>query len=177
MASPVGHASVGLAAAAVVARMTGTPPSFSLWFGAFIASGVPDLDVFLGVFGLRGPRYHRNASHGLPALGAGVVLLWLLPGLPPSNLDPGVYWAWIAALFSHPILDVLTTGPRAGARGYGIALAWPLSRKRWFLLKPILETADFGACRSVGDVLLGVLPEMTRLVPVSALLFGLAVLA
>ena len=177
MASPLGHASVGLAAAAVVARLTGAPPSFALWFGAFIASGVPDLDVFLGVFGLRGARYHRNASHGLLVLGVAVAALWWLPGFPPAGLDPRVFWAWSAALFTHPILDVLTTGPRGGARGYGIPLAWPVSRKRWFLRRPILEMADFGACRSVRAVLVGVAPEMTRLVPASAVVFALAVFA
>jgi membrane-bound metal-dependent hydrolase YbcI (DUF457 family) len=166
-----------LAAAAVVARLTGIPPSFSLWFGAFIASGVPDLDIFLGAFGLRGPRYHRNASHSLLVLGVVVGLLWWLPGFPPAGLDPGVFWAWSAALLTHPILDVLTTGPQSGALGYGIPLGWPVSRKRWFLQRPILETADFGACRSVRDVVVGVVPEMTRLVPASVVAFALAAFA
>ena len=63
------------------------------------------------------------------------------------------------------LLDAVTTGPRGGARGYGIPLFWPLSGKRWYLQRPILETAEFEACQSVRDVWDGVRPEVVRIVP------------
>ncbi len=166
MASPIGHAAVGVAAAAVVARATEVPGTPALWVGAVIAAGVPDLDLGLALFGLKGPRFHRSFSHSLLLLSAVIAAMWfVIAGLP--SIGPGVFWAWAAALLSHPLLDVATTGPRVGARGYGIPLFWPLSNKRWYLQRPILETAKFEACRSVRDVWDGVRPEVVRIVPVA----------
>lgn len=54
MASPVGHMAVGLATAATVARVTGTPDSTALWLGALIACMIPDLDVVAQLLGLIG---------------------------------------------------------------------------------------------------------------------------
>jgi membrane-bound metal-dependent hydrolase YbcI (DUF457 family) len=166
MASPIGHAAVGIAAAAVVARATELPGTPALWLGAFIASGVPDLDFGLALFGLKGPRFHRSFSHSLFLLGAVVVAMWFLVARVPS-LGPEIVAAWAAALLSHPLLDVVTTGPGTAARGYGIPLFWPLSNKGWHLQRPILETAAFEECRSVRDVWDGVRPEVVRIVPVA----------
>ncbi len=166
MASPIGHAAVGIAAAAVVARTIDVPGTPALWVGAFIASGVPDLDLVLALFGLKGPGFHRSFSHSLLLLSAVIAAMWfVIAGIP--SIGPGVFGAWAAALLSHPLLDVATTGPRVGARGYGIPLFWPLSNKRWYLQRPILETAKFEACRSVRDVWDGVRPEVVRIVPVA----------
>ncbi len=166
MASPIGHAAVGIAAAAVVARATEVPGTPALWVGAFIASGVPDLDLVLALFGLKGPGFHRSFSHSLLLLSAVIAAMWfVVAGIP--SIGSGVFGAWAAALISHPLLDVATTGPRGAARGYGIPLFWPLSRKRWSLQRPILETAEFEACRSVRDVWDGVRPEVVRIVPVA----------
>ena len=166
MASPIGHAAVGVAAAAVVARATEVPGTPALWVGAFIASGVPDLDLGVVLLGLKGPRFHRSFSHSLLLLSALIGAMWfVVAGIP--SIEPGVFGAWAAALLSHPLLDVATTGPRVGARGYGIPLFWPLSNKRWYLQRPILETAKFEACRSVRDVWDGVRPEVVRIVPVA----------
>ena len=166
MASPIGHAVVGIAAAAVVARATEVPATPALWVGAFIASGVPDLDVGLVLLGLKGPRFHRSFSHSLLLLSAVIGVMWfVVAGIP--SIGSGVVGAWAAALLSHPLLDVATTGPRGAARGYGIPLVWPLSRKRWYLQRPLLETAKFEACRSVRDVWDGVRPEVVRIVPVA----------
>ena len=166
MASPIGHAAVGIAAAAVVARAIELPGTPALWVGAFIASGVPDLDLGLALFGLKGPRFHRNFSHSLFILSALIAAMWFVVAATPS-IASGVLWAWSAALMSHPLLDAVTTGPRGGARGYGIPLFWPLSRKRWYLQRPILETAAFEECRSARDVWDGVRPEVVRIVPVA----------
>ncbi len=175
MASPIGHAAVGIAAAAVVARATDVPGTPALWIGAFVASGVPDLDLGLAMFGLKGARFHRSFSHSLFSLSVLIAAMWfVVAGIP--SIASGVLWAWAAALFSHPFLDVATTGPPTAARGYGIPLFWPLSHKRWYLQRPILETAEFEACRSVRDVWNGVRPEVVRIVPVAlAVLLGAVV--
>jgi membrane-bound metal-dependent hydrolase YbcI (DUF457 family) len=107
---------VGLAAAALVARVTGAPRGPELWIGAFIASGLPDLDIVLEWVGLKGPRYHRNASHSLFVIGALALGVWAGLGLLPVQLDWRVWLAWLAALVSHPLLDVLTVHG-AAARG------------------------------------------------------------
>jgi membrane-bound metal-dependent hydrolase YbcI (DUF457 family) len=166
---------VGMATAAVVARGLDAPSSASLWIGAFIASGVPDLDLAVAVFGLKGPRFHRNASHALPVIALGLGGAWLALVGGPNLVAPEVFWVWCSALVSHPLLDVLTTGPIGAGRGYGIPLWWPLSRRRWFLQRPVLETADFGACRSARDVWEGIRPEIYRLGPVALAVFVLAV--
>ncbi len=166
MASPIGHAVVGIAAAAVVARATEVPGTPALWVGAFIASGVPDLDLGVVLLGLKGPRFHRSFSHSLLLLSAVIAAMWfVIAGIP--SIGPGVFGAWAAALLFHPLLDVATTGPQGAARGYGIPLFWPVSRKRWYLQRPILETAKFEDCRSVRDVWDGVRPEVVRIVPVA----------
>jgi membrane-bound metal-dependent hydrolase YbcI (DUF457 family) len=168
---------VGMATAAVVARATDVAGSPLLWFGAFIASGVPDLDMTLAFFGLRGPRFHRNISHALPVLAAAVIGWWFLVTRLAGWGAPAVWWAWSGALLSHPVVDLLTTGPVGAARGYGIRLLWPFSTKRWFLARPILETPDFTACRSVGDVWRGIRPELVRIAPVALIVLGAAVFA
>ncbi len=176
MASPVGHLMVGFASAAVAARVVGEPSSPQLWFGAFVAVGLPDLDLALMAVGLRGPHIHRNASHSLLVIAVLVLAAWFaLPQLPIAIPDT-LLWVWTAALVSHPFVDVITCGPVAAGDGYGIALLWPLSRKRWSMERPVLETADFGACRSVRDVWVGVLPEIVRLGPASAVVLALALL-
>ncbi|NIM47648.1 MAG: hypothetical protein GTO22_00025 [Gemmatimonadales bacterium] len=165
---------VGLASAAVVARVTGAPRSPELWLGAFVASGLPDLDLVLGWLGLRGPRFHRNASHSLIVIGVVLLVGWGAVKLLALGVDWGIMLAWSAALVSHPVLDVLTTGPTLGARDYGIGLLWPLHSKRWFVGRPFIDqTTDWGACRTVADVWAGVRPEIVRLVPIAALVIAL----
>ena len=159
---------VGLASAAVVARVTGAPRGPELWVGAFIASGLPDLDIVLQWVGLKGPRYHRNASHSLFVIGALAAGAWAALRFLPIGLDWRVALAWLAALVSHPLLDVLTTGPSVGARGYGIGVLWPLGRRRWFLARPLLDqTTEWESCRSLGEVWRGLEPELLLFGPVS----------
>lgn len=174
MASPVGHAMIGLALGGVAAAATNTESSVALWLGCFVASGVPDLDFAAAAFGRSGPAYHRNASHSILALAAMSALLWPLAGWLAPDAAFGTWLAWSVALWSHAAVDVLTAGPEAAVRGYGIALGWPLSRRRVSLQRPLLETADFTQCRTVGDWWVAIRPEIVRLGPIA---LGLAVLA
>lgn len=167
MASPIGHALVGLSAAAVVQQSTGTGSTPALWIGAFIASGVPDLDVFLRLVGKDGPRYHRNASHSILTL----VALWIAVVGISLGLDLDLSWgllfAWIAALLTHPILDYLTTGTQLGKVGYGIALWWPVSQTRYFS-KRVWLARDRGETRRSWDYIPQALEELIRLGPFAA---------
>ena len=163
MASPLGHAIVGVAAASVVLGISEAPQSAALWTGTLAASILPDADLALGAFGLKGPRFHRNGSHSLLVLGSLTVAVLFIYGF--AELDGRVAAAWAAALLSHPLLDVVTTGPATSEQGYGIALFWPVHRRRWSVNRPILDSLDLSRCRSIRDVWVGVVPEMVRLGP------------
>jgi membrane-bound metal-dependent hydrolase YbcI (DUF457 family) len=165
MASPIGHAAVGIAVASVVAKATGTAPSAPLWVGAFIASGIPDLDVVFSLLGFRG-RYHRNWSHSFPFIGAQIVLIFIVARQFFPGLGTGVLLAWAAALLSHPLLDVITTGPTLGKGGWGIPLWWPLSRRRFFVTWPVLGDRNEGL--SIADTIREMREEALRVVPVCA---------
>jgi membrane-bound metal-dependent hydrolase YbcI (DUF457 family) len=173
VASPVGHALVGLSAAAVVQQITGIESTPTLWIGAFIASGVPDLDVFLRFVGKDGPRYHRNASHSFLTL----VAFWIAVVGISFGLDLGLSWgllfAWLAALLTHPMLDYLTTGTQLGKVGYGIGLWWPVSQTRYFS-KRVWLARDRGETRRPWDYVPQALEELIRLGPLAA---GAAMLA
>ncbi len=177
MASPVGHAMVGIASAAVVARALGVPGAPALWIGAFVASGLPDLDLVCHFLGKVGPRFHRNASHSLIALGTLLAAAWTAGRLLGIPLDGTLFLPWSAALLSHPLLDWVTTGPSLAKRGYGIALFWPLGSRRWFLSRPLLDqSADWVAFRSGRDAWNALHPEIVRLGPPSAAAIALALL-
>lgn len=172
MASPIGHVAFGVAAAAVVARATGTPDSTALWLGAAVASGIPDLDVVFPLLGL-GKRYHRNATHSL--LFAAAVILAGLAMIRSfeTALAPGLVLAWIAALLSHLLLDVLTTGPTLGRLGWGIPLLWPVSRRRFYVSRPFL-VGDRTESHGIADTLREAREDAVRIVPVGALVVLLA---
>ena len=98
MASPVGHALVGLGLAALSVPLFDVRPGPALWVAAVIASGVPDLD-FLGVLlGYPLDRVHRQGTHALPVLSAVAGLaLWVSHGLV-SWLDTRTVWVWALVL-------------------------------------------------------------------------------
>ena len=110
MASPIGHAAVGVAVASVAGKITGTPSTVILWIGAVVASGIPDLDVLFPLMGFS-KRFHRSASHSLFIITVEILAGWLLARALMPGLSSGVLLAWSAALVSHPLLDVITTGP------------------------------------------------------------------
>jgi len=167
MASPVGHLAFGVAVTAVVARATGTPDSMTLWLGAVVASGVPDVDVVTQLLGLN-PRYHRNATHSLlfaaMVTAAGLLVIRLL-GL---TIPTAVGLAWVAALLSHLALDVLTTGPTLGRLGWGIPLFWPFSRQRFHVQRPLL-VGDRTESHDLRDTLREMREDLVRIVPPCAL--------
>jgi membrane-bound metal-dependent hydrolase YbcI (DUF457 family) len=171
MASPVGHLAFGAAAAAVVARATGTPDSPALWLGAAVACGIPDVDVVFQLLGHK--RLHRNATHSLPfaalVIAAGLALMGALRVTP----GPGLWGAWVAALLSHDLLDVITTGPTLGRIGWGIPLLWPLSRKRFWVRHPFL-VGDRTESETYHDTLREMREDAVRLVPPCAAVFLLA---
>ncbi len=167
MASPVGHAFIGLGLAAAVTEATGAPTSAALWLGAIVASGLPDLDLLGRNFGLPARRVHRHATHSLLVLG-GLILMaaWAWP-LLGVGVEPGIGLAWAAALLSHPLLDVVTTGPALAARGAGIPLLWPIISRRWFLQHPLFAAGEFMKCQSRGQAWKALLPEVYFLGPMS----------
>lgn len=111
--------------------------------GALIAL-VPDLDVAAGWFA--GPFanwvHHRGVTHSLffgPTVGLLLALglwLWWRRREPDRRPDPQVLQAWVwltvAALVTHPIIDVFTS--------YGTQLLAPFSRHRFAIdAMPIID--------------------------------------
>ena len=178
MASPVGHALVGTAAAAITAQLTGTPESPGLWVGAVIAAGLPDLDLLLALVGRHGPDYHRNHSHSLFVLGLIVAAGWLIVRAASLPLEAGLFAAWTAALVTHPLLDVVTSGPDLAARGYGVAVLWPVVRRRMHVRRPLFDrdTGDWGCAGTLRDLWWRVQPEVFVLGPPCAAIVLLVVL-
>jgi|GEM_PF-2290756 len=173
MASPVGHLAFGVAAAAIVARGTGTPDSLALWLGSAVACGVPDVDVIFPLLGLS-KRLHRKATHSL--LFAGLVIAGALAvsGLAVTPAPaPGLWGAWVAALLSHYLLDVITTGPTLGRLGWGIPLLWPLYRRRFWVARPFL-VGDRNESETYHDTLREMREDLVRLVPVCLVVILLA---
>jgi len=126
----------------------------------------PDLDDGLIVSRNEG---NTNLYH-VPKLAA-----WAGIALLPLELDWRVGLAWLVALVSHPALDVLTTGPELGARGYGIGVLWPVGRSRWYMERPLVnQTTEWESCRSLGEVWHGLKPELAVFGSISLVVFVLA---
>jgi membrane-bound metal-dependent hydrolase YbcI (DUF457 family) len=158
---------IGLGLAAAVAEATGTPASPALWIGAVIASGLPDLDMLGRLFGPSGRWFHRHATHSILVL-AGLILMVARVWPPlPGGVEPGIVVAMAAALLSHPLLDLMCTGPVDAARGAGIALLWPVVSRRWFLRHPLFAGGELMDRRSHAPAWKVLLPEVCLLVPVS----------
>lgn len=171
MASPVGHALVGIGAAALVAKVTGTAPSSACWIGAIVASSIPDLDLIGVIVGLPVHHVHRRATHSLLVLGGLALVVMSAWSLMLGIANPGLGLAWSAALFSHPLLDVITTGPRDAAGGFGIPLFWPLSSRRWYLASPVYRSIPLAAyLSSAEEVWRGLWTEVSLLGPLSGTL-------
>ena len=164
----------GATCAATVAAAVGAPDGVAFWLGAVVAAGAPDLDTVPAMLGVGPGRVHRGPSHSFITTGAFVVVALLMwrTGLLP--VDGRLLVAWSAALLSHPLLDLVTTGPRIASRGFGIALLWPLSQRRWFLQRPVFEQdGEWLRCRSIRCLVARISPELIWLGP---LCVGVAVL-
>jgi membrane-bound metal-dependent hydrolase YbcI (DUF457 family) len=133
--------------------------------GAVVASGLPDLDVVFPLFGFS-KRFHRAGSHSLLLIGIFLILAWVLTDKLGVRVDRGTLLAWSAALLSHPFFDVITTGPKLGALGWGIPLYWPISSRRFWVTWPILGDRDEGL--TVRDQLREMGEDLVRVVPVCA---------
>jgi membrane-bound metal-dependent hydrolase YbcI (DUF457 family) len=166
MASPLGHVAFGAATAVVVARVAGTPDSAALWVGAAAASIIPDLDVVFPLVGLS-ERLHRNATHSL-VFGATVIVMGLAVIRAIGPQPAGLVVAWVAALLSHFVLDVVTTGPTLGRLGWGIPLLWPFSARRFYANRPLF-VGDRDKSHGMGDMLRELGEDALRIVPVCAL--------
>jgi len=121
----------GLGVGALLAPQPASWPYYVLALGLGM---LPDLDVvgfYLGIpYG--SPLGHRGLSHSLLF----AVLMSLLAAVAASGLLAVSWWLlWLcffAALVSHTLLDALTDG------GLGVALFWPLNRRRYFFpFRPI----------------------------------------
>jgi len=125
------HAVAGLAVGALVAPQEAAWPYYLLTLGLGM---LPDLDVvgfYLGIpYG--SPLGHRGLSHSLLF----AVVMSLLAAVLASGLLAVSWWLlWLCfflALVSHTLLDALTDG------GLGVALFWPLNKRRYFFpFRPI----------------------------------------
>jgi membrane-bound metal-dependent hydrolase YbcI (DUF457 family) len=177
MASPVGHAMAGVTCAAAVSAVAGAPDGVVFWAGAIVAAGAPDLDFVPYVLGLGSSRCHRGPSHSLLTLGATIVAVLLVSSTEIVPVDGRHLAAWSAALVSHPLLDLLTTGPRIAADGSGIALFWPLSNRRQHLRRPLFEQdGRWLSCRSPRCMLRLLTPELLWLGPLCAIVSVISLL-
>jgi membrane-bound metal-dependent hydrolase YbcI (DUF457 family) len=163
MASPFGHALVGIGLAALSVPTLGVSPSAAVWIGSVIASGLPDLDYVGAMFGISPERVHRKASHSLLVL-ATIVLF--VAGLSPrlNLVGRDLVVVWSLALLSHPIVDLVATGPQAAYKGFGLPLFWPLWSRRWYLHRPLVRPPTLEQYRS-GAIWRLLLPELTLFGP------------
>lgn len=128
MPTIITHAAVPLAAAA--ALELGRIPARLAVAGAVLAM-LPDADVAGFKLGIAyaDPWGHRGATHSLAiaAVCASLVtLMW------PTARSVGAWAFLFAAMASHGLLDMLTSG------GLGVALFWPVETARhFFALTPI----------------------------------------
>jgi len=159
MASPVGHALVGVGLAAVSVPLLGVTPGPALWIGAIIASGVPDLDMIGVWLGCEPERVHRRATHSLVVLSALAALGLLASSAPWAPFDTPTVWAWAIALLAHPLVDTLITKNEEGGNKWGIPLFWPLWSHRFCLPRPIIPSPDIKSYASLA-LLRDLLPEI-----------------
>jgi membrane-bound metal-dependent hydrolase YbcI (DUF457 family) len=175
MASPVGHALVGIGLAAVAVPVTGVSPSSVLWVGSVIASGLPDLDYVGTILGISPQQTHRRVTHSLLVLCivalAALGLSWRFADVRTHELVA----VWSVVLLSHPLVDLLATGPRTAHKGFGLPLFWPLWPRRWYLRRPLVEPPSLREYRS-GRVWRRLLRELTLFGPacVGMVLLGAA---
>lgn len=159
MASPVGHALVGVGLTAVSAPLLGVTPGPALWIGAVIASGVPDLDMIAVWLGCEPERVHRRATHSLIVLSALAALVLFAASLPQAPFEPPTVWTWAIALLAHPLVDTLITKNEEGRNDWGIPLFWPLWSRRFCLPRPLVRSPDVESYASVA-LLRDLLPEI-----------------
>ena len=148
MASPVGHALVGVGLAALSVPLLGVAPDPALWIGAVIASCVPDLDLVGVLLGFRPERVHRKATHSFFFLGVLACLALLASRWPGMPFSTHTVWGWAIALLAHPLVDTLTTTGRPGQSDWGIPLFWPFSSRHYCVARPLVQSPSLDSYAS-----------------------------
>ncbi len=170
MASPVGHVVVGIGVAGAVAGLLEAGNTPALWVGAGIAACLPDLDVVPILWGVSHRKVHRQASHSILILAPLVLLTWVAAYALPLAVDWRLMAPWTIALASHVALDVLCTGPVLGQQGLGVPLFWPMTPRRWSVIRPIFPEVDLLDGVPPGTIGRQCLQELLRLSPASVAL-------
>jgi membrane-bound metal-dependent hydrolase YbcI (DUF457 family) len=173
MASPIGHVIAGVGVAGAVAGALGVDSTPALWAGGAVASCLPDLDLLPSLWGVPFRRTHRQASHSILVLAPLVALSWVAAYAFDLPLDRRLLAAWTAALISHLVLDILCTGPVLGRQGQGISLFWPLTRRRWFVRRPMFPEVDLLDDITPGLIVRACLRELVHLGPAAGALLVL----
>jgi membrane-bound metal-dependent hydrolase YbcI (DUF457 family) len=145
MSSPIGHALVGIGLAAIAVPIGRVSLSPALLLGAVVASGLPDLDIIGLLLGHELERVHRRATHSLIVLillAAAATALVSTPAWAASRLAGLVPREWVliwsVVLLSHPLVDLVTTGPPELYGGHGPCLFWPLTARRLHVRRPLV---------------------------------------
>jgi membrane-bound metal-dependent hydrolase YbcI (DUF457 family) len=174
MASPIGHVILGAGIAGGMASILGAESTPALWVGAAIASCAPDLDLLPSLWGVPYWRVHRQASHSILVLASLSALLWAALHVWQIAVDWRYLAAWGSAMFSHLLLDVLSSGPALGERGHGIPLLWPLSARRWYVRRPLLPDVNLLENPSLAAIIRACFWELVHLCPAAAAIILLA---
>jgi membrane-bound metal-dependent hydrolase YbcI (DUF457 family) len=156
-----------------MAGALGLPSTLTLWAGTVAASCLPDLDLIPRLWGVAFRRTHRKATHSILVLVPFVGLSWVVAHVSQLPLELQLVAAWTAALLSHLVLDVLSTGPVLGRQGHGIPLFWPLTHRRWFVREPMFPEADLLEEITPGLLVQTCLREVVHLGPAAGALLVL----
>jgi membrane-bound metal-dependent hydrolase YbcI (DUF457 family) len=164
LASPIGHALVGIGLAALAVPVTGVSPSPALWMGAVVASGLPDLDLVGTLIGVSPERAHRGGTHSLLVLGVVALVALGVSWQFEDVISSSLVVVWSVVLLSHPLVDLLATGPQAAYKGFGLPLFWPLWSRRWYLRRPPVRPPSLEQYKS-GTAWRLLLPELALFGP------------
>jgi membrane-bound metal-dependent hydrolase YbcI (DUF457 family) len=121
MASPVGHALVGLAIGRSEQHVELSGPR--LWIGCAALAVAPDLDFVPGIISGQPALYHQTWTHSL-ALALLVGGLAALALVPDRRRLPYAWFLFSAAYASHLLLDLFGAD---GRPPIGLPLFWPAS--------------------------------------------------
>lgn len=107
---------------------------------AGLCAAIPDADVLAFRYGISYTSIwgHRGWTHSIGfALGFGILVAWLFYRKEADWWKMALWF--VLATFSHPLLDMLTTG------GRGCALWWPLSEERLFFPIRVIKVSPLSA--------------------------------
>jgi inner membrane protein len=133
------------------------------------ASVVPDLDSIVYRLGVpyQVTLGHRGVTHSL-VFAVGLALLGAGAFRPLRTGFGRAFWFLLLAAASHGLLDAFTTG------GYGIALLWPWSARRYAAPLQVIEVAPLTLSRLLSPRGAAVLASEFRWVWLPCVLAALA---